>query len=133
MKNKIRYYFVILAVFSLLFGFLLGPQQAEHDLKVVMREAVTHEMDKVSIFGIETNPSVLSAFTVSGFLIVAAILIRLIFIPKFQIVPGRMQMILEQLVMTFKKLAKDNSPQFTKILEPYIFTAGIYVAVSTLF
>ena len=54
-------------------------------------------------------------------------------IPKFKYVPGRFQLVLEQIVGMFDGLAEGSSPHRNKFLRAYIFTAGVYIFVSTLF
>lgn len=53
--------------------------------------------------------------------------------PKFKYVPGRFQLVLEQIVGMFDGLAEGSSPHRNKFLRAYIFTAGVYIFVSTLF
>ena len=99
-----------------------------------MRDAVLHEQNKVSLFGlIEVNPGLISAYIVTGILIVFALVCRLFVIPKFKYVPGRFQLVLEQIVGMFDGLAEGSSPHRNKFLRAYIFTAGVYIFVSTLF
>ena len=76
-----------------------------------MRDAVLHETNQISLFGIMTvNPGLISAITVTVILLVAAVCIRIFVIPKFKYVPGKFQMMLEQVVGMFDNLAKTNSP-----------------------
>lgn len=133
MKKKIRYSAIVVAVLSLIGAFLVKPKGESHSLKVSMKEAVIHRIDKVNLFGLELNPSALSALIVSITLIVFALLIRFLIIPRFKKIPGRFQLMLEELVLAFKNLAVSNSPYNNRYLQPYIFTAGLYIAVSTLF
>lgn len=133
MKKKIRYILIFIAIVSLALAFVIGPSGESHSLKEAMKEAVIHETEKISVFGMAVNPSVMSAFVVSGFLVLIAIFIRMFVIPKFTRVPGKVQLLLESLVSTFKNLAIANSPHNYFMLAPYIFTAGIYIAISTLF
>lgn len=133
MKKKINIVLIIIAILSLVGGFLIKPSGHGHELKDAMKEAVIHEVDKVNIFGIHANPSAMAAIVVSIILVLFAIIIRLFVIPKFKRIPGKFQLLLEQLVLIFKNLAKNNSPHSYKILGPYVFAAGIYIAVSTLF
>ena len=87
-----------------------------------------------SLFGlIEVNPGLISAYIVTGILIVFALVCRLFVIPKFKYVPGRFQLVLEQIVGMFDGLAEGSSPHRNKFLRAYIFTAGVYIFVSTLF
>lgn len=100
----------------------------------VMRDAVLHEQGRISLFGIkDVNPGFISAVTVTGILLAAAACIRIFVIPRFQYVPGRFQLLLEELVSLFDGLAKSNSPHRNKFLGAYVFSAGVYIFVGTLF
>ena len=71
----------------------------EDSIKEVMRDAVLHENDKISLLGvIEVNPAVLSGLVVTGALLLLAAILRIWAIPNFKYVPGRLQMLLEQAV-----------------------------------
>ena len=122
-------------VLALLAGCLLTPSGGESEpIQEVMRDAVLHEQNKVSLFGlIEVNPGLISAYIVTGILIVFALVCRFFVIPKFKYVPGRFQLVLEQIVGMFDGLAEGSSPHRNKFLRAYIFTAGVYIFVSTLF
>lgn len=119
----------------LLVGILMIPGQEKHEtIKEVMRDAVLHEDNKVSLFGLkDVNPGLISAFTVTGILLVIAALIRIFVIPRFQNVPGKFQLALETLVGLFDGLAKSNSPHRNKFLGGYLFSAGVFIFASTLF
>ena len=124
-----------LVVLILLVGAILSPSGGESEsIQEVMRDAVLHEHLKVSLFGlIEVNPGLISAYVVTGILIVFALLCRIFVIPRFTPVPGKLQMLLEQAVDLFDGLAKGSSPHRNKFLSAYIFTAGVYIFVGTLF
>ncbi len=110
-----------------------GP---EHDetLSATMRDAVLHNTNKVSLFGIvDVHPSVISAFAVTGSLLFIALLIRIFAIPRFKNVPGKFQLALESLYGFFSDLAKSNSPHRNGFLSVYIFGVGIYIFFGTLF
>ncbi len=98
-----------------------------------MRDAVLHESDKVNFLGLSLNPGLISAFTVTGVLILFALFIRIFCIPKFKLVPGKFQLLLETLVGFFDNLAKENSPHRNRFLGAYIFSAGVYIFVGTIF
>ena len=70
---------------------------------------------------------------VTVILLVAAALIRIFVIPRFKYVPGKFQMLLEQVVGLFDNLAKSNSPWRHGFLGAYVFGAGVYIFVGTLF
>ena len=131
---------ISLAVFGALFvlflaGSLLLPGSEHHEsIKEVMKDAVLHETAKVRfIGGMEVNPGLIAAFTVTGILLAAALIIRIFVIPRFSYVPGKLQTALEEAVGLFSGLAKSNSPDRNRFLGAYIFTAGAYICISTLF
>ena len=93
-----------------------------------------HEGDRVSIFGLRpVNPGLISSLVVTAVLLVAAALIRVFAIPRFQYVPGKFQLLLEQAVSLFDGLAKSNSPWRNGFLGAYVFAAGVYIFFGTLF
>ena len=99
-----------------------------------MQDAVLHEENQVSLFGLlPVNPGLISGFVVTGVLLLAAALIRVLVIPSFQYVPGRLQLLLEQWVGLFDGLARSNSPWRCRFLGPYLFAAGTYIFVGTFF
>lgn len=102
-------------------------------IKELMRDAVLHESNKVAFFGMEVNPGLISAFTVTGILLVAAALLRVFAVPRFRLVPGKLQLVLETAVGMFDNLAKSNSPHRNRFLGAYVFGAGAYIFVSTIF
>lgn len=122
-------------VFASLIGVLLTDGLESHEsIREIMRDAVLHESNKISLFGImEVNPAVISAFTVTGILLLFALIVRIFVIPKFKLIPGKFQLLLEQLVQFFDGLAKSNSPHRNGFLGAYIFAAGVYIFVGTIF
>ncbi len=122
-------------VFLLLAGALLaGSPGRSETVKEAMRDAVLHDVNRVSLFGLkEVNPGLISAFTVTLILLLAAACIRAFVIPKFQYRPGRFQMLLEEAVGLFSGMARDSSPHRHGFLGVYIFAAGAYIFVGTLF
>jgi len=103
---------LIFVGFALLFlaaSILTGGGEDE-PVQEVMRDAVLHESARVSLFGrMEVNPGLISAFLVTGLIL------------------------LEQGVGLFDSLAKGNSPHRNRFLGAYVFTAGVYIFISTLF
>ena len=125
----------VLLVAVLFAGSLLtaSPGKAE-TIQTAMRDAVLHEDNQISLLGWKNvNPGLISAMTVSAVLLIAAACIRIFVIPRFQMVPGRFQMLLEQAVSMFDGMAKTSSPQRNGFLGAYIFGAGAYIFVGTLF
>lgn len=137
-QQKIRSAIIFAVIFFvLLIGVILtgltknGPSE---DIQVVMRDAVLHETFKVNLFGlIEVNPGLISAFCVTGIFLVFCLIVRIFVIPKFKTIPGKFQMFLEQMVDIFSNMAKENSPHAYRFISAYIFAAGAYICVSTLF
>lgn len=136
-KQKIRSGLIFVSLFIVfLAGSILtaNPHKAHGDIQEVMRDAVLHETGQIRIFGDFTvNPGLVSAFVVTGILFVFALCVRLFLIPRFTMVPGRFQMLLEQLVELLDDLTKGNSPHRNKFLGGYVFTVAVYIFVSTIF
>lgn len=135
-KQKIISLTVWLSVIVVLLMGVILTNGADKDesIREIMRDAVLHDGNKVDLFGIkEVNPAVISAFTVTGLLLTAALIIRAFVIPRFKYVPGKFQLLLEQLVGFFDGLGKSNSPHRNGFLNVYIFGAGVYIFVGTLF
>ena len=123
------------AILLLLAGALLtgSPGRAE-SVQGAMRDAVLHDVNRISLFGLkEVNPGLISAFVVTAILLAAAVCIRIFVIPHFQYTPGRLQLFLEEWVGLFDGMAKSSSPHRNGFLGLYIFTAGTYIFTGTLF
>lgn len=121
---------LLLLVLALLAG---SPGRTE-TVKEAMRDAVLHDVNRISLFGLkEVNPGLISAFTVTALLLLAAACIRVFAIPRFQYKPGRFQMLLEEAVGLFSGLARGSSPHRWGFLGAYVFAAGAYIFVGTLF
>lgn len=123
------------AALVFLVGALCTGGGGRHEsIQETMRDAVLHTSARVSLFGLkDVNPGLISAFTVTGILILAALLLRVLAIPRFRYKPGRVQLLLEQAVGLFDGLAKSNSPHRNGFLGAYVFAAGAYIFVGTLF
>lgn len=123
----------ILAVLAgiILVGFPSGGK--EESITEAMRDAVLHEENKMSLFGLPVNPGLISAFLISGILLLFALIVRIFVIPRFKNVPGKFQAIIEKAVEFFSDMAKGNSPHKTGFVSGYIFSAGLYIFVSTIF
>ena len=133
-KKKLFFWLLIVAALlaaALSFGFDEG---ASESVQETMRDAVLHDVNRISLFGLkEVNPGAISAMSVTGILLFAALMIRVFVIPRFKLIPGRFQMLLESLVGMFDGMARANSPHKHKALGVYLFTAGVYIFCSTLF
>lgn len=138
MKNKNKILLasgVLLTIAALIIGIFLSgsPGREKEPLRELMKDAVLHEADKISLFGlIEVNPAVISAFFVTASVLLIAALIRIFVIPKFKYIPGTFQSLLEQVVEFFDNTAKTNSPHHNTFLGAYIFGAGAYIFLGTL-
>ena len=139
MKNNrktVRFIIWLCVTVALLVGSLVlgSPGGKQETIQETMRDAVLHGDNKIRLFGIKNvNPALISAFTLTVVLLVAAALIRIFVIPKFKNVPGRFQLVLEQAVGMFDGLAKSNSPHKNGFLGAYLFGAGTYIFIGTLF
>lgn len=134
-RTKSIIIFVCVVVF-LLIGVIVsnGSLTKKESITLVMRDAVLHEAEKISFFGLrEVNPGFISAVTVNAGLLIFAACMRIFVIPHFTFVPGKLQLLLESWVGFFDNLAKTNSPHKNTFLGAYIFAAGSYIFTSTLF
>ena len=121
-------------VIPLAAALIVGSPGRSETVKETMRDAVLHDLNQISLFGIKNvNPGLISAFTVTLILLAAAACIRVFVIPKFRYVPGRLQMVLEEVVNLFCGMAKNSSPHRSGFLGAYIFAVGCYIFVGTLF
>lgn len=123
------------AILLLLAGALLtGSPGRTESVQEAMRDAVLHSVNRISLFGLKTvNPGMVSAFVVTGVLLAAAVGIRILVIPRFQYVPGKFQLALEEAVGLFDRMARGDSPHRNQFLGAYIFAAGAFIFVGTLF
>ena len=136
-KRRIVSIVVFAVIFvALLVGIVLtsgASPASEEPIGEVMKDAVLHETGKINLLGIRINPGLVSAFSVSGIMILFALIIRIFVIPKFKLKPGKFQFLLEKAVGLFDGLAKENSPHKSHFIGGYIFSAGAYIFFSTLF
>lgn len=124
--------FATLAVLLMLGTIIVKSPDRRESIGVLMRDAVLHEENKISLFGItDVNPGLASAFAVTGIVFLFSLAARIFVIPKFTLVPGKFQLLLETLVGFFDDLASSNSPHRNKFLGAYIFTAGTYIFLGT--
>jgi len=122
-------------VASLLIAALLaGTSGRPESVQETMRDAVLHSTGQISLFGLKAvNPGLISAFLVTVVLLTAAALIRFFAVPRFKLQPGRLQLLLEGAVGLFSGMARENSPHRNRFLGAYIFSAGAFIFVGTLF
>ena len=132
-KRKAALIFAVIALVFMVGAILTGGGSGEEEtIQEVMRDAVLHDINKVSLLGMEVNPGLLAGVIVSGIMIVFALICRIFFIPKFTMVPGKFQLVLETAVGLFDNMAKGNS-KINGFLGAYIFAAGSYIFTGTLF
>lgn len=113
---------------------ILSPPDAKHEtIKEVMKDGVLHEQNRMSFFGLTVNPAVISAYTVTAILLFLAVILRIFVIPRFKIIPGKVQTVIETVVGLFSGMANKNSHHRPGFVGAYIFSAGVYIFFSTLF
>ena len=123
-----------LIVLTLAAALAVGGGGESVSIKETMRDAVLHGTNRISLLGWKAvDPAFISALIVSGVLLLAALLLRLLVIPRFRMVPGKLQLALEELVGFFDNLAKSSSPHRNTFLGAYVFAAGVYIFTGTLF
>ncbi len=135
-KKIIMLIFFLVWILIFLVGSLLlqGKYEKHESIQMAMRDAVLHEYNQISLFGvIDVNPALISAFTVTGILLVLALILRIFVIPRFKMMPGKLQLLIEEWVGFFDRLAKSNSPHRNGFLGAYLFTAGTFIFVGTCF
>ncbi len=122
---------VVLLVVSIL---LNGSYTRQETIQETMKDAVLHEENRVSLFGLkDVDPAFISAVTVTVVLLAVAALIRIFAIPRFKLIPGKLQAAIEMWVGFFDNMATSNSPHRHNFLGAYIFSAGTYIFVGTIF
>lgn len=127
---------VWLVLIAVLFaGVRLTGGHGDHgDVQVAMRDAVLHDVNRISLFGVkDVNPALIAAMTVTCILLVAAVLIRLFVLPRFTEVPGKFQMVLETIVGLLDGMAGVGAGEKPSFIGGYVFAAGVYIFSSTLF
>ncbi len=135
-KKRNRFIIITAAILIVLLVMIIitGRRESEEPIRMVMKDAVLHEHAKINFFGIiDANPALISAYTVTAIIFVFALIVRLFVIPKFKKIPGKFQLVLEQAVGIFDGLATSNSPHRHKFLGAYVFTAGAYIFIGTMF
>lgn len=126
--------YVSLIVILTVLAFVVPAPENKETIQDTMADGVLHNINKVSLFGLlDVNPGLISAFMVTGIILLFALIVRIFVIPRFKMVPFKFQILLEQLVGFFDNLASSNSPKHNKFLSLYIFGAGCYIFVGTIF
>lgn len=138
-SSRVKFYvagtgIIIIAVLLVLIYLMGSPGEKKETLPEIMKDAVLHETGKISLFGLkDVNPALISGFVVTISILFFAVLIRIFVIPKFSYIPGKFQMVLELAVEYFDNTAKTNSPHHNSFLGAYIFGAGAYIFLGTIF
>lgn len=133
-RRTFLFFWLALIVVILAAILLIGlPSGEEASIKTVMRDGVLHDLYKVEVFGLRVDPGLVSAWIVTGVLLLCAAAIRIFAIPRFRYVPGKFQSVIEALVEFFTNMAKGNSPHRPGFVGGYIFAAGVYIFFSTVF
>lgn len=133
--KKFLLVWLILVVALFIGSILTGTSGGKVEtIQATMRDAVLHEANQINFFGImKVNPAFVSAVAVTVVVLIFAACVRIFAIPRFRFVPGKFQLLLEQLVGLFDGLAKSNSPHRNGFLGAYIFGAGVYIFTGTIF
>ena len=135
-RRRIVFLIVWLALIAAIVAaiFAVGlPSGNEESVREAMRDAVLHEKNKISLFGLDVNPGLVSAFAVTAIILVSALAVRIFFLPRFKRVPGKLQSVVEWTVGFFNDMAGKNSPHKTAFVGAYIYGAGCYIFFGTLF
>lgn len=118
----------------LLLGALLAPAPPGREtIQTAMRDAVLHGENRIRLLGMEVNPALVSALVVTGVVLLTAALLRIFVITRFRMEPGGLQLLLETAVSLFDGLARSSSPHRNRFLGAYVFSAGVYIFLGTLF
>ncbi len=136
MKQHKKGLLIWLAVVAALLAaaLLAGSSGRAESVQEAMRDAVLHSTGQISLFGLKAvNPGLISAFLVTTVLLTAAALIRIFAVPRFKLQPGKLQLLLETAVGLFGGMARGNSPHRNRFLGAYLFSAGSFIFVGTLF
>ena len=133
-RKKAIIFFSLAALVFMIGAILTGGHGGEEEsIQTVMRDAVMHDVNRVSLLGLkDVNPALISGFIVSGIMITFALICRIFVIPRFKLVPGKFQLVLETVVGIFNGMAKGNS-HINGFLGAYIFAAGSYIFTGTIF
>ncbi|MDR3217223.1 MAG: F0F1 ATP synthase subunit A [Clostridiaceae bacterium] len=95
-----------------------------------VREAINPELVKLG--AIEVDPAIFTAFGVTVVIILAALIIRILVIPRFKKYPRGLQLMLESIVSYFDKSAEHAVHRHASFVGPYTFTAALFISLGTL-
>ena len=132
-KRDIAVWLALVAVLLVL-SVLTGGHGEHEEIQGAMRDAVLHDENRILLpGGMAVNPGLIAAFTVSAILLIFAALVRILAVPRFREVPGKLQMLLETAVGALDGLAGVREPGRLSFVGAYVFAAGAYIFVGTLF
>ena len=122
------------AAAALIAGIVLtnGMGGTDESINEVMRDAVLHENDRINVGFMSVNPAMISGWTVTACLVIFAVVFRLFIFPRFKLVPGKFQTVVETAVEYFDGLATNANHRHSGFLGAYIFAAGAYIFFGTL-
>ena len=110
-----------------------GMGKEKESINEVMKDAVLHEGDKIAIGGLEVNPGLISSWVVVASMLIFAVIFRIFIFPRFKNIPGRFQAAIETAVEYFGNLAENANHKHSGFIGAYIFSAGAYIFVGTIF
>ena len=82
-KKKVSTIIIALVLIAVcIAGIVMLPTPEKHEtIKQTMKDAVLHDINKINFLGFEVDPSLISAFIVTGILFVFALIVRIFVIP----------------------------------------------------
>ncbi len=125
-----------IAAAALIAGIVLtdGMGGDKESINTVMKDAVLHEGDGISLFGGNgVNPGLISSGVMTVSILIFALVLRLFVIPRFRIIPGKFQSVIEKAVEYFDGLGKNSNERHSGFIGAYAFCAGTYIFFGTLF
>lgn len=125
----------VLIAALLIVGIVLtnGMGKEKESINEVMKDAVLHEGDKIAIGSLEVNPGLISSWVVVASILIFAVIFRIFIFPRFKNIPGRFQAAIETVVEYFGNLAESSNHKHSGFIGAYIFSAGVYIFVGTIF
>ena len=119
---------------ALIVGIVLtSGYEGKESINAVMKDAVLHEGDKIRLFGMEVNPGLVSGGVMVICILIFAVILRLFVIPRFKLIPGKFQSVIEKAVEYFDGLAVSSNREHSGFIGAYVFSAGTYIFLGTLF
>lgn len=88
--------------------------------------------NKVNLFGLEINETIITAWIVMLIIIVFAIVVRVFLLKKFKTIPKGLQNILEMIIEFFDKFSKSVLGKYGAAFAAYVFTVGIMIFCTSL-